>query len=316
MSLEASVRQGFLMGTKEYQPKRSAFVREVPSDGAFELYGDMGTPPWPVQNAGKQGIGGTDSRTGATAVNTIDEGGQVTSVDGEERGLIVRNVDWEIVIPIYHNAINDQRTKSLEVWARGAAQSFEKHKDFLAFDALNKGEATTTYGAGYDALAYFSGSHVDPGAEYVTTQDNQFASALSMDNYETVRVAASKFKDSRGQPLGLQHNLLVVASDLERTGGQIASNRLEFGTGNNDINIYQGATRLLVAPGGWLDTTEWFVIDDSMVAKPLNMQIRQAPELVVWDDEFAGSGGIRYFKWHARYAISYGDWRLAAMGNT
>lgn len=314
--LEQSIRTGFLVGAKNYSPLRKAFTREAPSDGAFELYGDMGALPWPNQNSGKAGLGGTDARTGAPKVNSINAGEQVIVVGGEEKSLMVHNLDWEIVIGVTHNAINDDRAGDLESWARGASINFERHKDYLCFDALNNGAATTKYGACYNGLSFFNDAHIDPGALYQTGQDNAFAVALSLDNFETVKVAASKFRDGRGQPSGFTHSLLIVPPDLQRTAAQITGNLQDYGTADRAINPYAGEIQKLVAPGGWLDTTAWFLLDISQPQKPINLQMRKNPELIIWDDNAAGDGGVRYFKWHARYAVFYGDWRLAAQGNT
>ena len=314
--LENQVRTGFFLGARSYTPMRSAFVAPRASDGAFEVYADMGAPPWPTQNAGKQGPGGTDARTGLVKVNQLGAGGSVTVLGGEEKGIIVYNVDWEIVVGVTHNAIDDDKAGDLESWARSGGVNFEKHKDFLAFDFLNKGEAVTTYGAGYDGLSFFNDSHLDPGAEYQTAQDNKYANVLSLDNFETAKVAASKFLDGRGQPLGLNHNLLILPSDLERTGAQITKNREAYDTANREINPYEGSVSLLVAPGGWLDTTAWFLVDTSQAQKPMLLQERKSPELRIWDVESEGDGGHRYFKFHSRYAIASGDWRLAIQGNS
>ncbi len=314
--LEHGVRTGFLVGMKAYSPLRSAFCSSEPSDGAFEIYADMGAPPWPNQNAGKQGLGGTDARTDLPEVNRMSSGGAVRVIGAESQGVIVWNIDWEIVTAVTHNSINDDRTGELDRWIKSSGVNFEKHKDFLAFDYLNNGAATTNYGAGYDGLSFFNDSHIDPGAEYQTAQDNSFAVALSLDNFETVKIAASKFLDSRGQPIGLNHNVLIVPSDLERTAAQIANNREAFDTANREINPYAGSVTFIVAPGGWLDTTAWFLVDSSQAEKPLFLQTREDPSLSVWDDESQGDGGHRYYKWAARYAIAAGDWRLAAMGNT
>jgi len=312
--LERQVRTGFLLGKKDYTPLRSAFCGSTVSDGAFETYADMGNVPWPVQNAGKQGAGGTDARTGAVKVGSINEGQAITVVGGEERAVIVYNLDWEIAVGIYHNAIDDDRAGDLEAWARGAAVNFERHKDYQAFSALNAGDGTT-YGASYDTLSFFNNSHKDIGAEYQTTQDNLYGVTLSLDNFETVKVAAAKFLDSRGQPVGFNHNLLVVPPDLERVAAQISLNREDYSIANRAMNPYAGSVRMLVAPGGWLDTTAWLLLDPNMPQKPLYLQERKGPELIIWDDETQGSG-IRYFKWHARYNVFYGDWRLAVMGNS
>lgn len=314
--LENQVRTGFFLGVRTYSPLRAPFVAGRPSDGAYELYADMGAPPWPVQNAGKQGAGGTDARTGVVEINQQSAGGSITVLGGEEKGIMVWNVDWEIAVAVTHNAIDDDRTGDLESWARSAGVNFEKHKDFLAFDFLNNAGATTAYGAGYDGLSFFNDSHIDPGAEYQTAQDNSFALALSLDNFETVKVAAAKFLDGRGKPVGLNHNLLIVPPDLERTAAQISTNREAYDTANREINPYAGAVSTIVAPGGWLDTTAWFLIDSSQAQKPLLLQERKTAELRVWDDEKEGDGGHRYFKFHARYALAGGDWRLAIMGQT
>lgn len=314
--LEYRVRTGFKLGLQSYSPLRRAFVADNASDGAFEVYADMGAPPWPVNNAGKQGAGGTDERTGLPQVNRMSSGGAVRVIGGESQGIVVWNVDWEIVTAVSHNAIDDDRTGEVDRWARGAGVNFEKHKDYLAFDYLNNGEATTSYGPGYDNLSFFNDSHIDPGAEYQTAQDNKLATALSLDNFEAAKIAASKFLDSRGQPIGLNHNILIVPPDLERIAAQIADNREAYDTANREINPYAGAVSYIVAPGGWLDTTAWFLIDGSQAEKPLFMQNRKSPEMVMWDVESEGDGGHRYFKWHARYAIAAGDWRLAIQGNT
>lgn len=315
-SLEYGVRTGFTVGANNYQPIRSPFVREYPSDGASETYADFGSSPWPTQNAGKAGAGGTNSENDAVKVGQITGGQQIQLLGGHERAIQIFNLDWEIAFGITHNAIDDNRVGNLEVWARSAGFRFEQHKDYLAFDALNNGAATTSYGACYDGLSFFNDSHYDPGASYTTTQDNSYAVALGIDNFETVKVAGAKFLDDRGQPIGVDHRLLIVPPDLERIGRNIVQNTETYDTANREMNPYAGNTRLIVSKGSWVDTTAWYLIDDGMEEKPLGMQVRKAPAMTFWDDESAGDGGVRYFKYHARYAVFYGDWRLALQGNT
>jgi hypothetical protein len=299
---------------KAYTVLRGPFCQETTSDGAFEMYSDLGSVPWPRQNAGQGGAGGTDSRTGHPQVSGLHEGGPITVLGGNERGLVVFNDDWEIPIGIWHNAINDDRVGGLEAWARNAGWRFNQHMDYLAFAALNSGDGTT-YGACYDGLSFFNDSHYDKGAEYTTVQDNKYAVTLTLDNFETVRVAAAGIKDDRGQPCGFNYNLLVGAVNLERMAAQIIENREAYDTTNREMNPYAGKVRGITAPGGWVDSTFWAVIAADMPVKPINLQIREKPTLVFWDDYTQG-GGIRYFKWHARYQVFYGDWRLAIMGNT
>lgn len=314
--LERSARGGFLSAQKTYQALRGPFVREAPSDGAFEEYADMGSTPWPVLNSGKSGSGGTDGRTGAPVAGRINAGGQITIWGGGELPLRVNNLDYEIGIGISHNAINDDRAGNLVQWAMQARVTFEKHKDYLCFDALNAGEAATKYGNCYDGNVFFYDTHIDPGANYQTGQDNKYALTLSNTNFKTVKIAAAKVLGGDGHPVGMNHNLLIVPPDLEWEAAQIALNKEQAGTGNRDLNPYAGSVKMLVAPGGWLDTTAWYLVDPNDIVKPLILQIRQEPQLVTVDDEMAGDGGVRFFIWRARYNVAYGSWRHCFQGNT
>lgn len=312
--LERGMRVNFLKGNKEYSPIRSGFCRDIPSDGAFETYADMGAVPWPNQIGGQAAGTGTDGRLGSQQVGGLLEGGPVTVLGGNERSMVVYNQDFEITVGIYHTAINDNRVNGLDDWAQRAGWRFEQHKDYLAISALNSGDAAT-YGYGYDKQELFCATHADPGAEYTTAQDNEYDLALSLTNFETVKVAASKFLDDRGKPVGFMHNLLVVPTDLEVTARNITDNREDYSTTDRKMNPYAGLVRPLVVPGGWLDSAAWFLVDDSQIVKPINLQVRQNPELVFWDDETQGLG-IRYYKWTARYVPFYGDWRLVVMGDS
>ena len=156
--LERSARVGFLNGQKSYTPIRDAFVTPLTSDGAFEIYADMGATPWPRQNGGQTGSG-TDSRTGAPTVGGLHEGGPITILGGNERAIVAYNRDWEVPIGIWHNAINDGKVGSLEQWAMNAGARFEQHMDYLCFNALNLGEGTTIF-KGYDGLSLFNDAHI------------------------------------------------------------------------------------------------------------------------------------------------------------
>lgn len=314
--LEAGAKVGFLKSRNAYRPLRAAFAQEAPSDGAFEIYTDMGASPWPRQAGGQSGSS-TDARTGAEQTSGLHEGGPIVVLGGEERGKIVYNQDWDVAIGIYHNAINDARVSGLEQWAQNAGARFEQHIDYLCFDALNSGESSTgNYGAAYDGLSFFNDAHVDAAAEYQTTQDNKLALTLSLDNFETAYVAAGSFKDSRGQPMGgLGHNLLIHSLTLQRTAAQITDNVEAYDTGNRERNPYAGQITRLTAPGGWLDTTAWYLLDVTN-GKPLIVQQRQAPLLHVWDDYTQTASGIRYYSFVARYTVTYSDWRLAIQGNS
>lgn len=314
--LEYGIRTGFLSGQNDHKPLRQFFTRETSSSGAFEIYSDMGSVPWPTLNAGKQGSGGTDSRTGAPVAGKISAGGPMTIWGSEERAYILNNLDWEIAFAIEHNALDDNRVGDFESWARAMGTRFEQHKDKLCFDLLENGEATTVGGACYDGLSFFNDSHVDPGAVYTTAQDNKLALTLSLDNFDAAVVAGANFKDGQGQPSGLNHTLLITSPTNRVLAHNITQNVMSYDTANREANPYAGGmTSAIISPGGYLGATAWFVVDNSTARRPILLQNRKPPTLTWWDDLSQGSG-IRYYKWHARYNAGYGDWRLCIQGNT
>lgn len=312
-SLEYGARANFLNGMKSYTPKRAAFVDETPSSGAFEVYEDLGAAPWPSHNGGQTPGTATDSRTGAPQVGGLGGGDQITVLGAAERALVVYSRTWEIATAITHEAIDDNRTGGLEDWNMRAGVNFQRHMDYLAFQALAGGTGTT-FGKCYNGLSFFNDSHIDPNAQYQTAQDNNYALALSLDNFETVYVAGHSLLDDRGKPAGNVLNLLIHSVNLLRTAGQITDNREDYGTGNRAVNPYAGAIARLEAPAGAFSTTNWFLVSTLPGQKPLGLQIREMPQLVAWDDHNT-TPSVRYYKWTARYEVFYRDWRSAVKGN-
>ena len=290
--LVADARVGFIRASRDPGALWQNIASTFTLDGASATMVELGSAPMPKRNT-----------TGMTVQDFVD------------RSLTVEPVSWDITVFISADAVADDRTSTLDARVRQAGVNFNKHINKICFEALNVGEATTTYGAGYDGLALFSDAHIDPGADYQTGQDNKYALTLSLDNYETVRVAQTMFRDDRGEVMGIMPDLLVVPPHLERTAAQITSNAMAAGTGNNDINPYSGQTRYIVAP--WIDSTAWYSVASSDPVKPVMLIMREQPHLQsAWFDPGKPDGGHYYFKYYARYNVAYGDWRLVVQGNT
>jgi phage major head subunit gpT-like protein len=246
----------------------------------------------------------------------MNSGGSSVVFGTNEMSLDVYNLDWDVTVGVSHTAVEDDRVGGLRDWAQNAGQRFQQHMDYLCFDALNKGDvANSAYGVGYDKQPLFSASHVDPQASFQTAQSNLLTTALDMNNYEALQIAASNLRDDRGQPTGLSYPILIVPPSLQRVASQITGNDWVFSTPNREINPYAAMTRLLVAPGGYLDTTAWYAVSDDLSSKPIILQIRQMPKLLTWDD-YSDGAGVRYYKWVARYNVAYGNWRTVFQGNT
>ena len=117
------------------------------------------------------------------------------------------------------------------------------------------------------------------------------------------------------EPVDNQFDLIVTSNHLRREAFNIAGNPAEFDTADRALNAYQGQFKPPVI-STYMDDSAWVLVASSEEVKPLILVMRKQPELDVWKDYEAAHGGIWYFKWHARYNIFYGDWRLAIMGNS
>jgi hypothetical protein len=232
-----------------------------------------------------------------------------------EKMLTVTPKNWEVTVGVSYNATKDDQTGTVERKCRSAGESFPMDMSNKAFKALNDGDATTNYGAGYDGLSFFNNSHIDKGAEYQTAQDNLNALAISLDNFETVMVTAKGFRNDQGEFVNYNYDLLITSPTNWRTASQICGNPQAYDTANRESNPYAGLVRPLVSPQ--FDTTAWVLTASGLSIKPILIVVREQPNLqAAWFDPDAGDGGMYYFKFYARYNHFYTNWRTAIMGNT
>ena len=290
--LLVAARTGFLTTATPAVPAYAPIAQTITMDAKSIDLVDLGASPMPMAS-----IGRTQKQSFI------------------EKTLTVKPKDWEITVGISHNAVKDDQTGTLEQKCRAAGSNFQLHISNLAFQALNDGENSTTFGLGYDGLSFFNDSHIDKGAAYQTAQDNKFALALSLDNFETVRVAAGLFKQDQGEYTNYNYDLLVVPPALERIAAQITNNPFAYDTANRENNPYAGQTRFMVHPK--LDSTAWVLVASGAPIKPILVVMRETPNLQsAWFDPETVDGGMYYFKFFARYNHYFGDWRTAALGNT
>jgi phage major head subunit gpT-like protein len=277
------------MRARDYPWQRVAMTLDM---GAKQVdLVDLGAAPMPKA-----------SKSGVTVQDMIEKTKQVTVED------------WDITVWISQNAINDDQTGSLERRVRGAGENFQKHLNKRVFDVLNGGDGTT-YGLCYDGQEFFDSDHVDAGADYQTNQDNENALVLSLDNFETVWVAAQATVDDQGEYTEYVYDLLVCHPSLKRVAAQIADNMEAYDTANREMNPFTGQITYVTVP--YLDSTAWHLIASNESVKPIIVAMREAPHLQsAWFDPKAPDGGRHYFKFFARYDMHYGDWRLAYQGNT
>lgn len=249
---------------------------------------------------------------GAAPMPTKDLG-QIVQ-DYIEKSITVTPEDWSLTVHVSQNAIDDDQTGTLERKVQSAGGNFQKHLNKRVFEVLNGGDGST-YGACYDGVDFFDDDHSDAGADYQTNQDNENALALSVDNFETVYVAAQQFRDDRGEYTNYLYDLVTCHPSLERVAAQIVGNPQAYDTANREANPYSGSFGYITS--AYLDTTAWHVIASKEPIKPVLVAMRKQPALLsAWFDPVQPEGGFYYFKYFARYEMYYGDWRLAIQGNT
>ncbi len=261
---------------------------------------------------------------GAKSIDLVDIGGapmpkrnlgKLNLQSFIEKKMTVRPLDWDITVPISYNAVQDDQTGELDRKVRAAGDNFRLDMAQKAFQALNDGDATTNFGACYDGGAFYQNSHIDEGAAYQTAQDNLDNLALSLTNFETVRVKAMQTRNDQGQFTDYNYDLLVVSPSDERAAAQIADNREDATTGNRAINPYAGKVRYTVSTQ--FDSGAWVLVASSAPIKPILIAVRELPNLqAAWFDPNTADGGTYYFKFYARYNHFMGDWRLAYMGKS
>jgi phage major head subunit gpT-like protein len=289
--LVAGARAGFLQAFEAGTPMWQRIAQRVDLGTKSTDLVDLGAAPMPK-----------NSKSGFTMQDFV------------EKRIAVTPQDWDITVYISKNAVKDDTTGTLDQRVRSAGERFNQHFDKLCFSALNAGDATT-YGLCYDGLYFYSNSHVDAQATYTTVQDNLNALALSLTNFNTVWTAAMNFKDDRGEPSRYNYDLLVVPPALALSAAQITSNAEDATTGNRAINPFNGQIDYVVSQD--FDATAWALVASKHVIKPILLVMREAPHLdETWVDPNQPDGGHYVFKFSSRYDVFYGDWRLAALGNT
>jgi phage major head subunit gpT-like protein len=290
--LSLLAKTGFLTTALKPVPDWAPIATMIDMTAKNQTLVDLGGAPMPARNRGK-----------------------FNAQDFIEKSLAVAPLDWELPVFISGNAVKDDQTGKLLSKVRAAGSNFQRHLAQTAFAALNDGDATTNYGAGYDAKAFYANDHADPGAAYTTAQDNLDSLTLSLTNFETVRVKAKLARDDQGEFVDYSYDALVVDPTNERLAKQITDNPLDSTTANRATNPYSGTVRTIVSPK--LDTGAWILVASSEVIKPIIIVMREQPHLEdAWKDPEAPDGGRFYFNFTARYNFYYGDWRTAWMGHS
>ena len=290
--LIVGARQGFLQGRRQAEFPWRQVAAEFNMGAKSETLVDLGAAPMPK-----------DSRSGVTYQEFVEKSKALTVID------------WDITVGISQNAVDDDQTSTLQNRFASAGRNFEKHINKRVFTVLNAGDGQT-YGPAYDGQDFFDSDHVDKGANYQTSQDNEAALTLSLDNFNTAWVAAAQMRDDQGEFTDFNYDLLVCHPTNFVIGSNIVGNLSAMDTANREDNPYATMFKPPVISAE-LDTTAWYIIASSENVKPLILAMKEQPGLqATWFDATKPEGGMNFFKFYGRYKVHYGEWRLAYQGNT
>lgn len=289
--LSLLAKTGFLSTALKSVPAWEPIATMIDMTAKNQTLVDLGAAPMPQRNRGK-----------------------FNARDFIEKSLPIEPLNWELPVWISGNAVKDDQTGTLLNRVKNAGSNFQRHLAQQAFQALNDGDGSN-FGLDYNGQNFYANAHVDKGAYYNTAQDNLHSLALSLTNFETVRVAAKLMRDDQGEFTDYNYDLLVVDPTNERLAKNITNNPQDPDTADRAINPYAGTVRTIVSPK--LDTGAWFLVAGSETIKPIIIVMREQPHLEdAWKDPEAPDGGRFYFLFTARYNFYYGDWRLAQMGHS
>lgn len=180
----------------------------------------------------------------------------------------IKNKDFELTVGIDRNAIEDDKIGLYNTSVEMLGHSAAMHPDKLVFELLKKGFTERCF----DGMAFFSDEHMIGK----TKVSNKGTAKLSLDAYIAARSGMMSLTNSKGEPLNLIPNRLVVPPALEKAAMDITEADFINGT----RNTMKGTAKPLVVPQLAGSDTAWFLMCTTMPVKPLIYQQRKKPKFV------------------------------------
>jgi phage major head subunit gpT-like protein len=196
---------------------------------------------------------------------------EVQNLSGSD--YTIKNKDFELTVGVPRNAIEDDKIGLYNPSIQMLGQSAALHPDQLVFALLKNGFTEKCY----DGQAFFSDVH-KVGKKNVS---NKGTAKLSMEAYIAARAAIMSLTNSKGQPLGLVPDTMVVPPALDATARDI----LIADQINGTKNTMQGTATPLMASQLAGNDTAWFLLCTKKPIKPLIYQQRKKAKFVAKTDE-------------------------------
>lgn len=233
------------------------------------------------------------------------------------------NKQWESSVPVSYMTWKYNKNNDVPDLLSGMGSKAREYPQELATGVLNDNTAT----GGYDNLALFHTSHVDPSAPYTTAQDNALTTNITapdlanggptdLEFAAAVRAMISKlygYKDGFGTPWWVGQNMNVVVmvpTDYLEICRRVMTADSLTGALGNDL---KGQFTMLVNPYLTAPTSThgyFYAINASSKYRPV---IHQVVEDVSIDDDMGGDNNFNTkdvtFGTFAIYNAGPGQWR-------
>ena len=225
---------------------------------------------------------------------------EVQNLSGSD--YTIKNKSWELTFGIPREAVEDDKIGLYNPGVESLGREAATHPDELVFKLLKDGFPALCY----DGKPFFSDAHpVGDG-----TVSNLGHAELSVDAYIAARAAIMSLTNSKGRPLNLIPDKLVVPPALESKARDILIADYINGT----KNTMQGTAKPLVAP--WLAGADkaWYLLCTNRPVKPVIHQTRKPAKFVSktneTDDNVFFAKTFLYGV-DSRENVGFGFWQMA-----
>lgn len=195
----------------------------------------------------------------------------------------IYNRDFEKTVAVDRNSIEDDKYGIYSLRFEELGQAAGNLWSDLAIELL-EGAADAKW---VDGKSFFATDRKTGTGKNQTLLNNRGTAEFSADAYTNGRKQMQKYRNSKGQIIGIKPTLLVVGSDYEKVALEVLKTDLIIqsnaqGGAASARNVWQGSCELMVLPH--LDK-QWFLFDISRPIKPVLMQKRKMPNLITLDNE-------------------------------
>lgn len=214
----------------------------------------------------------------------------------------LKNKSFEMTVGVPREAIEDDKIGVYNPSMQMLGQSAALHPDKLVFALLPAGFSTSCY----DGKSFFAADH-KIGKKTIS---NKGTAKLSLESYIAARAAIMSLTNSKGEPLNLVPDKLVVPPALEATARKI----LLADIIDNTTNTMKGTADPFVSPQLAGNDAQWFLLCTKMPIKPLIWQSRKPAKFIALTNETDSNVFFeKKYIYGADYRgnAGYGLWQMA-----